>query len=667
MNDPADWLVEWAKTPQRYDILVLLPNLGRGGAQRVASLLIDAWAARGYRVCVATFSDKTEDAHRLDRRVTRLKIREFLRIRTGRTPAKEKKAPPLRPSPAVAAAVVEQPAAPSTVAVVAPAASIHVVAPVKVEGLVIERPVAEATVAVVGKKPANVDSEIVDQASVEVVVEHLVEPSTASPTAIVSVAEVQESPETGAANVTGVMDVLRTIKRTVRRRVRSALFPVREAGRMLRRQAREVRRQAREVRRLGREARRVTREARRNLRAAGREARREARAAVRSARDSWRTAARSADRGISDVGSEMRKGLRLRFAMVVGVLDLFAPITDRLHLRGAVQCLRALRGTARNAGLAQRVIIEHRDLLTDRAKCRQVLAARMLMEHVQAPVTLAFLGATNIIAALARHGLPTRLVISERNDPVRQELQPVWQELRPLMYRGADVVTANSLGAVDTMRGWMPASRLAYVPNPLRVPPDPGTRRWRRGPAFISVGRLVPQKRVDLVIAAFAGLDGLDDWSLEILGDGPERPALEALAERLGAKDRVRFHGHVDPFPHLYAADIFVLFSDFEGMPNALLAAMACGVVPIVGDATPGPLEFVVDDETGLVVPADDPDRLAQAMRLLAVDELGRARLAAAARQRMDELAFDHVLESWSEVLRLPVPPDAPRLAGVAR
>ena len=205
------------------------------------------------------------------------------------------------------------------------------------------------------------------------------------------------------------------------------------------------------------------------------------------------------------------------------------------------------------------------------------------------------------------------------------------------------------------------------MPNPLRVPPDPGTRRWRRGPAFISVGRLVPQKRVDLVIAAFAGLDGLDDWSLEILGDGPERPALEALAERLGAKDRVRFHGHVDPFPHLYAADIFVLFSDFEGMPNALLEAMACGVVPIVGDATPGPLEFVVDDQTGLVVPADDPDRLAQAMRLLAVDELGRARLAAAARQRMDELAFDHVLESWSEVLRLPVPPDAPRLAGVAR
>jgi glycosyltransferase involved in cell wall biosynthesis len=295
----------------------------------------------------------------------------------------------------------------------------------------------------------------------------------------------------------------------------------------------------------------------------------------------------------------------------------------------------------------------------------------MLMEHVQAPVTLAFLGATNIVAALARHGLPTRLVISERNDPARQQLQPVWQELRPLMYRAADVVTANSLGAVETMRAWMPASRLAHVPNPLRVPPDPGTRRLRDGPRFISVGRLVPQKRVDLVLEAFARLDGLDDWSFEVLGDGPERIALGELVERRGIAGRTRFYGYVDPFPHLYAADIFILASDFEGMPNALLEAMACGVVPIVNDATPGPLEFVEHDRTGLVLPAGDLDALTAAMRELAGDELRRARLSAAARERMSDLAFDHVLDSWAGVLKLPEPAAAaaavPRLAQVAR
>lgn len=417
----------------------------------------------------------------------------------------------------------------------------------------------------------------------------------------------------------------------------------------------------------------MSREARRSLRAAGREARREARSAARSARDSLRMAARGAERGLTVAGRDLRKGLGYRFATLLGLFDWLSPLTDRLHWRGAVQCLRALRSSARDAGLAQRVVLEHGDLLTDRAKCRQILAARMLMEHVQAPVTLAFLGATNIVAALARHGLPTRLVISERNDPARQELQPVWQELRPLMYPAADVVTANSRGAVETMRGWMPAARLSHVPNPLRVPPDPGTRHMRPGPRFISVGRLVPQKRVDLVLEAFSQARDLDAWTFEILGDGPEREALALLAEQRGIAGRVRFHGHVEPFAHLYAADIFVLASDFEGMPNALLEAMACGVVPIVNDATPGPLEFVEHDRTGLVVPAGDLDALAAAMHDLAADELRRARLAHAARERVGELAFDRVLGIWAEVLRLPELPTAeaavpaPRLARLAR
>jgi glycosyltransferase involved in cell wall biosynthesis len=94
-------------------------------------------------------------------------------------------------------------------------------------------------------------------------------------------------------------------------------------------------------------------------------------------------------------------------------------------------------------------------------------------------------------------------------------------------------------------------------------------------------------------------------------------------------------------------------------------------VVPIVNDATPGPLEFVEHDRTGLVLPAGDLDALTAAMRELAGDELRRARLAAAARERMSDLAFDHVLDSWAGVLKLPEPAAAvaavPRLAQVAR
>lgn len=643
MSQRKDWLVEWAARPQRYDLLVLLPNLGRGGAQRVASLLVDAWAEQGYRICVATYSDKTEDAHRLDERVTRLKVREFLRIRTGyREKRKRNEEPALRaepreaePAPVVLLAAVPRPETRRELAVgveMAQAQPDHDA----------ERPAAAGVlVAVATASPGQ--AEIVSV------------PARAAMRARIT-DEAAEEPSGGPAAGAGLMEMLRTIKRVVRRRIRAALFPVREAGRMLRRRARDARRMGREARRMGREARRLAREARRMGREAGR---------------GLRSAGRDARRGVRSAGRDLRGGLRRYGSALVGLLDWLTPATDRLHLRGAVQCVRALLGAARNSGRPRKVVLQYGDLLTDRAKCRQVLATRLLMEHVQAPVTLAFLGATNIVAALARQGLPTRLVISERNDPARQELMPVWQELRPLMYGAADVVTANSKGALETMRSWMPASRLAHVPNPLRVPPDPGTRRTRQGPQFISVGRLVPQKRVDLVLEAFARLEGLEHWIFEILGDGPERTSLDRIVAERRLGGRVRFHGHVDPFPYLYASDIFVLASDFEGMPNALLEAMACGVVPIVNDATPGPLEFVEHDITGLVVPAGDLDALTEAMRELASDELRRARLAAAARERMDDLAFDHVLETWASVLKLPKPKSAdaelPRLASMAR
>ena len=660
MSQRADWLAEWAARPQRYDLLVLLPNLGRGGAQRVASLLVDAWAEQGYRICVATYSDKTEDAHRLDGRVTRLKVREFLRARTGYKEKRKKEeedrsAAPRQPVPVHADT-------PALVLPVAPAAQEPrresvLVEPARADRGA-ERPAPAGVVIAIAKPPARKP----ELPPVETAAAPIPGP------AVVALAD--EPPAVEAQGGAGLMELLRTIKRVVRRRVRAALFPVREAGRILRRRFRDARRMGREARRMGREARRVAREARR----VGREARRMARGARRMGREArrgLRAAGRDARRSVVSVRRDLRGGLRRYLGFAMGLLDWLSPAFDRLHFRGAVQCVRALLGAAGRTGRPRSVVLQYGDLLTDRAKCRQVLATRMLMEHVQAPVTLAFLGATNIVAALARQGLPTRLVISERNDPARQELMPVWQELRPLMYGAADVVTANSRGAVETMRSWMPASHLAHVPNPLRVPPDPGSRRSRSQPRFISVGRLVPQKRVDLIVEAFARLDGLESWTFDVLGDGPERASLDRLVTERGIGRRVRFHGHVDPFPHLFASDIFVLASDFEGMPNALLEAMACGVVPIVNDATPGPLEFVEHDVTGLVVPAGDLEALVAAMRELATDELRRARLALAARVRMEELTLDRVLDTWARVLSLPEPAPAsdapPRLASVAR
>src|SRR5690606_3578792 len=112
---------------------------------------------------------------------------------------------------------------------------------------------------------------------------------------------------------------------------------------------------------------------------------------------------------------------------------------------------------------------------------------------------------------------------------------------------------------------------------------------------LIAMGRLSPEKGFDLLIRAVALLRRQHPGcSLTILGDGPEREPLEGLAEELGVAEAVSFGGQVrDPAAHLVRGDIFVLPSRFEGFPNALLEAMACGLAVVAADCPSGPRQLV--------------------------------------------------------------------------
>jgi glycosyltransferase involved in cell wall biosynthesis len=140
---------------------------------------------------------------------------------------------------------------------------------------------------------------------------------------------------------------------------------------------------------------------------------------------------------------------------------------------------------------------------------------RNLLREIEPDVVLSFLGATNIITIAAAKDLPSRVVISERNDPSRQQLNPPWEGLRPLIYPVADVVTANSHGAVEHLQGYCASTTLAYVPNPVVIP-DEGSRQ--QGNSILFLARLVHQNGPDILIDAFARfVKDNPDWSLEIV------------------------------------------------------------------------------------------------------------------------------------------------------
>ena len=283
---------------------------------------------------------------------------------------------------------------------------------------------------------------------------------------------------------------------------------------------------------------------------------------------------------------------------------------------------------------------------------QQVARLRKDIRRIGPNAVLSFLTQTNIMTLLATSGLNVWTVVSERNDPRRQHPNKPVVLLRRLLYRRSDVVTANSRGALDALEDVVPRSKLAFLPNPLDIA---GSRPpvVFAAPTVISVTRLVDQKGVDVLLKAAAGaFAALPEWRLAIVGDGPLRESFKALARELGIADRVDWFGHVaDPIPYLRAAKLFILTSRFEGSPNALLEAMACGIPSIVSDASPGPLELIGAEEAGLIVGVEDVEATAAAMVRLAQDERLRAQLGAAALERTRAHEMDGAMQVWLKLL----------------
>jgi GalNAc-alpha-(1->4)-GalNAc-alpha-(1->3)-diNAcBac-PP-undecaprenol alpha-1,4-N-acetyl-D-galactosaminyltransferase len=174
-----------------------------------------------------------------------------------------------------------------------------------------------------------------------------------------------------------------------------------------------------------------------------------------------------------------------------------------------------------------------------------------------------------------------------------------------------------------------------------------GSRR-----SLITVGRLAPEKGLDVLLSAFSRVAGaFPDWTLIVLGEGPERARLSELAERLGISDRVSFAGWIrEPGDALARADLFVMSSRYEGFPNALLEAMACGL-PAIATESLGAREIITPDIDGVLVPVDSVSELEAALRELMSDDAARRRLSRAARAVSRRFSLEAVVRQWDEIL----------------
>jgi glycosyltransferase involved in cell wall biosynthesis len=187
------------------------------------------------------------------------------------------------------------------------------------------------------------------------------------------------------------------------------------------------------------------------------------------------------------------------------------------------------------------------------------------------------------------------------------------------------------------------------IPNPVA----PFDQKDAPGePLVVAMGRLVPQKGFDVLIRGFAeAAVHLPGWHLIIAGEGPERRALELLKEELGVADRVALPGAVRENHRLLSrASIFAMTSHFEGFPNALAEAMACGRAVVATDCPTGPKELTLDGTAGLLVPVDDVAALSEALVRLGRDAQLRQRLGEAAAAAIAPYELGAVLKKWQDL-----------------
>ena len=284
---------------------------------------------------------------------------------------------------------------------------------------------------------------------------------------------------------------------------------------------------------------------------------------------------------------------------------------------------------------------------------RAYLALRRLVRRERPDVVLAMPEKVNVWTVLFLLGSGVPVAVSERNDPRRHPESRVKRALRRLLYPFARgfIFQTEQAAAYFSRRI---RARAAVLPNPLDAarlgPPWDGPREKRV--AF--VGRLERQKDVPLLLNAFARFHASHpDWTLDLYGDGSQRAALEAQAGALLPPGAVAFFGACpDVADRIRRAGLFALSSAFEGMPNALIEAMALGL-PCVATDCPcgGPAALIEHGQNGLLAPVGDAEAFAAALSRLADDPALAAALGRRARDIATRLDVRRVAGEWRDYL----------------
>ena len=278
-------------------------------------------------------------------------------------------------------------------------------------------------------------------------------------------------------------------------------------------------------------------------------------------------------------------------------------------------------------------------------KLQQICYMRRLKRRFHTDVSLSLLYRMNLRNVLTKG--KERVIVSERNNPKLREPEN-FNKIR-WIYALADHVVFQTR-EVQSMFGRRTQAHSSILPNPVSIA---CLATDVRKPRIVNVARLNASKNQAMLIRAFARfLPTHPEYVLELYGAGDLEAQLKALVQELGLQDKVIFHGNVKNLHEQIAdAGMFILSSNFEGMPNALLEAMMMGL-PCISTNCTGAKEVIHDKENGLLTQVGDEQGMAEAMAYMAEHPEFAERSRHKARETAQAFRMEDVMKQWLALIR---------------
>ncbi len=287
--------------------------------------------------------------------------------------------------------------------------------------------------------------------------------------------------------------------------------------------------------------------------------------------------------------------------------------------------------------------------------CYLTRKLRNVIKKEKPDIVISFMAEPNFRALVACAGLKTKNLISVRNDPDKEYPSFVYRNLAKILYRFSDGVVFQT----EQAKVWFPKSvqkRSRIILNQVNASFYSQNYEGDHH-NIVTLGRLMPQKNHKLLIKAFSDIADQVDDNLIIYGEGDQRSELQALIDELGLNERISLPGVINNVAEATRdAKVFVLSSDYEGMPNALMEALALGI-PCISTDCPcgGPRALINDGENGILIPVGDAAALSDALKKILEDADYASKLSKCAKVRAQEFSPERIFACWEDYMLLTV------------